>query len=170
MKKFISLLLISVAVVSCKNEPEPKASNLEQPQEELLINYTNVGENVSAEGILSAAEMSDRFAALEIGDTINAKFKAEVASVCKSKGCWMNLKLEDDKEAAVKFKDYAFFVPKDIEEKEVVVNGTAYVSIVSVEDQRHYAEDAGKSEEEIAAITEPKKTLSFLADGVMIEK
>lgn len=170
MKKFLSLLLISVAVISCKNESEPKVTSVEQPQEDFLVNYTHVGENVSAGGILSAAEMSDMFAGLEIGDTINAKFKAEVASVCKSKGCWMNLKLEDGKEAAVKFKDYAFFVPKDIEEKEVVVNGKAYVSIVSVEDQRHYAEDAGKSEEEIAAITEPKKTLSFLADGVMIEK
>ena len=39
---------------------------------------------------------------------------------------------------------------------------------MSVDDQRHYAEDAGKSPEEIAAITEPKRTLSFTSSGVLI--
>lgn len=170
MKKVFSLLFFSAALVSCKNVPEPDMSKTEQPQEDVFASYTSVGEKVSVEGILTAAEMSDKFAGLSIGDTIDASFRAEVASVCKSKGCWMNLKLENGEEAAVKFKDYAFFVPKDIEDKEVVVNGKAYLSIESVEDQRHYAEDAGKSEEEIAAITQPKKTLSFMADGVLIEK
>ena len=70
----------------------------------------------------------------------------------------------------VKFKDYGFFVPKDIEEKEVVIHGKAFVAEVSVEEQRHYAEDNGKSEAEIAEITLPKRTLSFLADGVLIKK
>lgn len=170
MKKVFCLLFFSVALVSCKNAAEIEVSQTEQLQEQVFASYTAVGDSVSVDGILSASEMTDKFEGLAIGDTIDAKFRAEVASVCKSKGCWMNLKLENGEEAAVKFKDYAFFVPKDIEEKEVVVNGKAFVSVVSVEDQRHYAEDAGKSEEEIAAITEPKKTLSFLADGVLIEK
>ena len=34
--------------------------------------------------------------------------------------------------------------------------------------QRHYAEDAGKSKEEIEKITEPKIAYTFLADGVLI--
>ena len=170
MKKVFSLLFLSAALVSCKNAPDQDLSKTEQPREDAFASYTSVGKEVSAEGILSAAEMSEKFAGLSLGDTIDARFRAEVASVCKSKGCWMNLKLENGEEAAVKFKDYAFFVPKDIEEKEVVVNGKAYVSMESVEDQRHYAEDAGKSKEEIAAITEPKRTLSFMADGVLIEK
>jgi hypothetical protein len=33
---------------------------------------------------------------------------------------------------------------------------------------RHYAQDAGKSKEEIDKITEPKHMLTFLADGVLI--
>ena len=170
MKKVFSLLLFSVVLTSCNHISEPKPGRSELPEEQVFASYSSVGESVSAEGVLTTAEMSEKFATLSLGDTIDAKFRAEVASVCKSKGCWMNLKLENGEEAAVKFKDYAFFVPKDIEEKEVVVHGKAFVSIVSVEDQRHYAEDEGKSEEEIAAITEPKKTLSFLADGVLIEK
>ena len=68
----------------------------------------------------------------------------------------------------VKFKDYGFFMPKDIAGKEVIINGKAYVEEVSVDEQRHYAEDAGKTKEEIAKITEPKRTFSFEADGVLI--
>ena len=44
----------------------------------------------------------------------------------------------------------------------------AYVEEMSVEDQRHYAEDGGATPEEIAAITEPKRTLAFEANGVLI--
>jgi hypothetical protein len=95
---------------------------------------------------------------------------AEVIEVCQAKGCWMTLKLENGEEAMVKFKDYGFFMPKDIAGKEVILNGKAFVNEVPVEEQRHYAEDAGKSKEEVAAITEPKKTYSFEADGVLIKE
>jgi hypothetical protein len=71
-------------------------------------------------------------------------------------------------EAMVKFKDYGFFIPKDIAGQEVIVDGVAFIEEVSVEDQRHFAEDAGKTTEEIAAITEPKRTLSFTSSGVLI--
>ena len=59
-------------------------------------------------------------------------------------------------------------MPKNIADKEVIVNGKAFVSEVSIEEQRHYAEDAGKSEDEIAKIIEVKKTLSLEADGVLL--
>lgn len=81
----------------------------------------------------------------------------------------MILDLPQEEDVMVKFKDYGFFVPKDIEEKEVVVSGKAYITEVSVEEQQHYAEDEGKTEKEIAAITQPERTLSFLADGVQIK-
>ena len=81
----------------------------------------------------------------------------------------MTLNLENGEEAMVKFKDYGFFMPKDISGKEVILNGKAFVNEVPVDEQRHYAEDAGKSKEEIAAITQPKKTYSFEADGVLIK-
>ncbi len=71
-------------------------------------------------------------------------------------------------EAMVRFKDYGFFMPKDISGKEIIAEGKAYVEEMSVEDQRHYAEDGGATPEEIAAITEPKRTLAFEAHGVLI--
>jgi hypothetical protein len=82
----------------------------------------------------------------------------------------MTLALADDKEVFVKFKDYGFFVPKNAQEKEVIVNGKAFVSIESVDVLKHYAKDAGKSQAAIDSITEPKVTYSFMADGVLIAK
>jgi len=52
----------------------------------------------------------------------------------------------------------------------VLIHGKAYIAEVSVEEQQHYAEDNGKSEAEVAEITQPKRTLSFIADGVRIKK
>ena len=68
----------------------------------------------------------------------------------------------------VRFKDYGFFMPLDIAGREVIMNGKAFYQTTSVDDLRHYAEDAGKSQEEIDAITEPKRELAFLADCVIL--
>ena len=95
------------------------------------------------------------------------KFSASVNEVCQAKGCWMLLDIGTN-EAMVKFKNYGFFMPKNIADKEVIVNGKAFISEVSIDEQRHYAEDAGKSEDEIAKIIEVKKTLSLEADGVLL--
>ena len=70
----------------------------------------------------------------------------------------------------MKFKDYAFFVPKNAQDEEVIVNGKAFVSIESVEELKHYAKDAGKSQASIDSIVTPKTTYSFMADGVLIKK
>jgi len=54
--------------------------------------------------------------------------------------------------------------------KEVIVNGKAFVKIATVDELQHLAKDAGTSEEEIAKITDPKYTLAFEADGVLMKK
>ena len=69
----------------------------------------------------------------------------------------------------VRFMDYGFFVPtKGLEGKKAVMQGTATREVVDVPTLRHYAEDAGKSKEEIELITDPETNLMFLADGVLI--
>ena len=79
-------------------------------------------------------------------DSLNAVVKAKVSEVCQAKGCWMNLvdnQGATDEQLFVKFKDYAFFVPKDISGKEVLIEGVAYKEVTSVDELKHYAEDAG---------------------------
>ena len=125
------------------------------------------GENFSYKNLLSKKEIIEIYKNLKAGDTAIVKFAAKVNEVCQSKGCWMLLDIGDH-ETMVKFKDYSFFMPKNIANKEVIIHGKAFVAEVSIEDQRHYAEDAGKSKEELIAIIEVEKTLSFEADGVLL--
>ena len=81
----------------------------------------------------------------------------------------MNLKVDEDT-IFVKFKDYGFFVPKTgVESKLAFISGNISKDTISVERLRHYAEDAGKSFNEIEKIVKPEFKLSFLADGVAIE-
>ncbi|MCE7064350.1 DUF4920 domain-containing protein [Dyadobacter sp. CY326] len=98
-----------------------------------------------------------------------AKVSGEVESVCQVKGCWMLVKLDNGETMRVLFKDYGFFVPKDITGKTVVFEGQAQKKTIPVEHLQHYAKDAGQSKEEIAKITEPKDELTFIADGVIVK-
>ncbi len=156
-----------ISLLSCKNIDNNK--DVDPGSQPVDLAYNSYGEEISAQNSLTAVEMEEKFRNLKQGDTIEVSFKTTVNSVCKDKGCWMTLDLPQEEDVMVKFKDYGFFVPMDIEEKEVVVNGKAFVAEVSVEEQQHYAEDKGDSAEEIANITQPKRTLTFLADGVLIK-
>lgn len=166
MKKILMIFGIALTIMACKSED--KKTEIKEVENE-LADYTSIGEEISADAAKSTSDMAIAYGAMQVGDTINAKMIGKVDEVCQSKGCWMKVDLEDGKQIMVKFKDYGFFMPKDIAGKEVVINGKAYVNEVPVDELQHYAEDAGKSAEEIAAITEPKVTFSFEADGVLLK-
>ncbi|WP_420151473.1 DUF4920 domain-containing protein [Spirosoma sp.] len=125
------------------------------------------GKKITDNGAIPATQL-----ATKMGDKteIPAKVEGTVESVCKVKGCWMNVKTGDGQTMRVTFKDYGFFVPKDIVGKTVVVEGTAETTTTPVADLRHFAKDAGKSQEEIEKITEPEKALTFVADGVIVKR
>jgi len=127
------------------------------------------GEKVFLNDIKSIAYVSEIYSSMGKKELKDLKFEAKVNSVCKVKGCWMNLDLENGQEIMVNFKDYSFFVPKDIEGKKVIVDGKASIEILSVKQLQHYAYDAGKTDEEIKKIVDPKKVYSFEAKGVLIK-
>ena len=100
----------------------------------------------------------------------DTKLEGQILSTCPMKGCWMKISVERDT-ILVRFKDYGFFVPKSgAEGKSAIINGKLSVDTLSVAQLRHYAEDAGKSKEEVSKIVKPEITISFLADGVVIDK
>ena len=100
----------------------------------------------------------------------DTKLEGQILSTCPMKGCWMKMSVEQDT-ILVRFKDYGFFVPKyGAEGKSAIINGKLSVDTLSVAQLRHYAEDAGKSNEEVSKIINPEITISFLADGVVIDK
>ena len=123
------------------------------------------GEGVRKGDIILATQIENKLATQ---DKSEMKVQGEVVTVCKKKGCFVKLKTADNETMHVKFKDYAFFLPKDIEGKTIVIDGVAERKVTSVEALKHFAEDAKKSPEEIAKITKPKKEIVFEAKGVVI--
>jgi hypothetical protein len=164
MKNAIIFFVSLFVLVSCKQKTETSTEAVE------TVSYASFGKEIVQDDAIPATSMASHYKTMNVGDSINSKMTAKVISVCQAKGCWMTLSLEDGNEVMVKFKDYGFFMPKDIAGKEVIVNGKAFVNEVSVDEQRHYAEDAGKTTDEIASIIEPKKTFSFEADGVLVKE
>jgi hypothetical protein len=124
------------------------------------------GKKISAAGAMPAAQVATTMGA---STELPAKVEGTVESVCKMKGCWMKVKTADGQTMRVTFKDYGFFVPKDIEGRTVVFEGQAKQTVTPVAQLRHYAEDAGKSKEEIANITQDEKAITFVADGVIVK-
>jgi hypothetical protein len=161
MKKIVYLLFCFFALTSCKKETISANSSSD---------YAIFGDSISSDKSISSEDMLIQYDKLKPGDTLNIKFKSKIKNVCQKKGCWMTLKLPSGKEAFVKFKDYAFFIPKNSQNEEVIVNGKAFVSIESVEELKHYAKDEGKSQAAIDSIVAPKTNYSFMANGVLIKK
>lgn len=96
------------------------------------------------------------------------KITGKVVEVCKAEGCWFKLEKADGSSMMVRTKNHNFFVPVDMIGKSVVVEGEAEVKEVSEEMRKHYAEDAGKSKEEIEKIKGAEKQIVFQAKGVKV--
>ncbi|MGB3466623.1 MAG: DUF4920 domain-containing protein [Cyclobacteriaceae bacterium] len=159
------LVLALFAFVSCGQESGESKEKKDAEVETEKSEYESFGDKIDANGSVQASQFVNNFE----GDSVNVKLQAKATAVCKKKGCWMNVDLGNDQTMKVTFKDYGFFVPKDIEEKNVIVQGVAKKQVTGVDELKHYAEDAGKSQEEIDAITEPKEEIVFVASGVLIE-
>lgn len=155
-------VIIALVFGACKTEKKEDSTKT-------ATTFVSFGDKISADKAITKEEMAKKFEDLNVGDTINVKFVSKIDAVCQKKGCWIKVPLDDKKQSFVKFKDYAFFMPMNSAGSEVILNGKAFKNEISVKELQHYAKDAGKSEEEIAKITEPKVTYSFLADGVLLE-
>lgn len=164
MKNTISLLVACFLITTAGFAQANKKAKLN------ASDYALFGEKFTLDKVITEKEMLKKYKALKKGDTLTVKFTSNIKSVCKKKGCWMNLDLSNDQKAFVKFKDYGFFVPLNADGSDAVVSGKAYVEIVSVDELRHYAKDAGKSQAEINKIKKPEVTYAFMADGVYLKK
>lgn len=168
MKNRLSIALIGLTIVACQTT-ENSGVEQEIPVSEtgmVLQDKNYYGDKISGEGAISVEDMVKE---VEEKGTFEGTVQGEITATCVKKGCWMTLKNVDE-EIRVKFKDYGFFVPTEGQEgKMAIMQGVAYLDTISVDLRRHYAEDAGKSQEEIDSITEPAYDVSFLANGVIIE-
>ncbi|WP_299821428.1 DUF4920 domain-containing protein [uncultured Pontibacter sp.] len=167
MKKTV-LSLFAVAALAACNQTAPTTDTAEATATTETAAAENIyGSDFAEENIVSTEQLQTL---VQGKDSVEAIVSAEVVESCQAKGCWMDVKLADNSTMKVTFRDYGFFLPiEDLKGREVVFTGTAKRELISVDDQRHYAQDAGKTKEEVAAITEPKEELRFVADGVKLK-
>ncbi len=177
MQYLKSLLVILAVLTACQSDSKEsaKTGNGEQAESssdkvvsqkaDNTYDSVHFGEKVTAEGAVGLDAMLE-----SMGDKseYKAKVKGKVTAVCQKKGCWMKLQRPDGKPIRVTFKDYGFFVPKDLAGNKVAMKGKAYTDTITVKQRRHFARDEGKSEETVKNITEPKTRLAFKAVGVKI--
>lgn len=167
MKKFFLSLLVLATLFSACNSTKNSISSTSSSSKS-SDDGKHFGAKINTNGAVSYDQL---LTDLNSKDSINnVKVMGKVDGVCQVKGCWINLVSEEagKPKMFVKFKDYAFFLPKDIAGRKVVMEGIAYRQVTSVDELRHYAEDAGKSAAEIALITKPKEELKFMASGVVL--
>lgn len=160
MKKLLSMSLFMMSLVVFAQLPEGKAKKGD-----------TYGAGVSKANEAKAVSMEKLTSILNSTPTVeDITIKGKVTDVCPKKGCWITLDNPEKTKVFVKMKDYAFFLPAAIKGKDIVLEGKAELKKTSVEELRHYAEDAKKSEAEIASITEPSTEIRLLASGIKVVK
>ena len=128
-----------------------------------------VGEAVPGGEALSADELIAQASDLN-GATVTVE--GTVREVCQMEGCWLTLADAEGRTVRISVPrgegGYDFTFPTDASGRHARIFGPLAVEEESVESQRHYAEDGGASPDEVAAITEPKRTIVLTALGARL--
>lgn len=160
----ITILFAALIIITACNSPvsQSEATENEKQTEEGVY-----GEIITDNNPISGKDLAQL---LQEKDSVWVTMKSTIVSNCQASGCWMDLDLGNEEVIKVTFKDYAFFIPLDSKGKTAIVEGFAKKELIPVDLLKHYAEDEGKSQEEIDAITEPELSYTFEAAGVIIEE
>jgi hypothetical protein len=159
----IAALGLGVLLASCSGAKETVKT--EDSAEVKKSEYGKI--KVNTDEAISVSQMMSDFKAKGNVESVYT-VKGEINQVCAKMGCWIKVNNPDGEEFMVRFKDH-FTIPTDTKAGVMAaLHGRAYVDTVSVDMLRHYAEDAGDSQEEIEKITEPKINFGFEADGIKL--
>jgi len=163
--KIVVTLIVILSFAACQSSSHETAKH-EEHMSAKLPSVGSFGKSISKDNavdVSSLAEIIDQ-------DTVqNIKVSGTIKEVCQHSGCWVTLEIPGGEEVMVNMKDEAFSVPKDASGKQIWIEGVAVRELIPVEMLKHYAEDAGKSQQEIDAITSPEWKYTLDADGVIIE-
>lgn len=152
MQKFYFLILVSLFTLTIHAQTKPADKGV------VYGVVTDGGNPVSSD------EVKTRL----VNDQYEGKITGKVVEVCKAEGCWIRVERKDGTPMMVRAKDHAFTMPESIVGKTVVIDGSATVKEISEDMRKHYAEDAGKTKDEIAKIKGPEKDVQFAAKGVKV--
>ena len=152
-----SLMLLPLLLSACTfiNERYVAFGSVDSPPPEAKVTIDEV--------IADPASHTDRV----------LKITGEVVSVCVKKGCWLRMAPAGGSESESVFVKFTCpidgrLIPLEAVGKPVEVDGVVVVETVSEAEARHYAEDAGKSPEEIAAIVGEQQRVRIAASAAKI--
>tara|TARA_B110000114_G_scaffold7116_1_gene7216 strand:+ start:31 stop:528 length:498 start_codon:yes stop_codon:yes gene_type:complete len=163
MKNSIIITLLIISLTSCKQTVRPAQS----PVTIGSVVYQGYGAKINTQSVISMDALTKSYETMSPLDTVYTTVEGKILEVCSKKGCWMSLDMGTDKDVMVRFKDYGFFMPLNADGT-VIISGKAFVSETSIDDLKHYAEDAGATEATIEAIVSPETTYSFEAVGALL--
>lgn len=153
---FIVMAAIAGLTAACGQQPaDPKKGNAAE---------TAFGEKFDP---AKSVSVDKALAAYNGGGEAKAIIHGTIGAVCQGEGCWYNIK-EGSAEQYVEFGE-KFTIPKDCAGKATVASGYFYRDTTPVADLQSEAKEAGKSEAEIKAITEPRVNINFRATGLVIK-
>jgi hypothetical protein len=157
---FLSVFISMVMLFSCQNSAKQKGGT----QSQLSSDQHNFGLTITKENAHETLELPSLF----VTDSVPVKLTGRIVNVCQHSGCWLTLAYGKE-ELMVNLKDQAFSVPKDISGKTAWVDGIAYRELIDVETLKQIADENGKSQEEIDAITQAVYDYTVEATGVIVE-
>lgn len=162
----IFILALVVGLAACQKAGVVAQQTTYELVGEAKVVPGNYGDVVKEADVVTTAILVQK---VESSGTFTGKVSGNIKEVCTNKGCWFAMELPDGSPMRVTFKDYGFFIPTNSQGFPITIEGVATLSETDVETLRHYAEDQGKSKEEVAAITAPKKEITFEASGALIK-
>ncbi len=168
MKYYGIMLGVAILMASCSNEEKEIEKEVEIVEETVELGKSYGEFKVNPEEAISVEEMLTAFN--ENPEANEFTFEAPLIEVCSKAGCWVNIDKGNGETFMVRFKDHFTIPPATEVGTEAYIHGVAHWDTISVDLLQHFAEDAGKSEEEIASITEPKFEIGFEADGITLKK
>lgn len=159
--KLISLIMVLAFLSSCQ-QTQQKVGTAGKPDQQSTGNF---GKEVPPGKAIATTDLISVFTA---SDTVETIISGHIIASCKHTGCWMDLDMGNGETVHVTFLDESFTIPMDAAGKNAVAQGMAIRELIPVETLQNYAREEGKSEEEVAAITEPVYAYEFIAKGVLI--
>lgn len=128
-----------------------------------LADGTLYGENIDA--AVPVMKIADIYASLDSYQNKLVVVEGDVTEVCQNMGCWTMI--SDGKNEIRAMTLHKFFLPKDLKNVKAVVHGEFEVQEMTEEQAKHFAEESGKSTENIKG---PQKLYRIKAAGIKILK
>jgi hypothetical protein len=94
------------------------------------------------------------------------KVEGTIKDVCQQKGCWLVV-TDGTRSMRVTFKDYGFFVPKDVKDRKVVLEGLVSRKTLTEGAAQHYASESTEKVDP-STIQGPQQVIAMVATGVEI--